>query len=548
MPSKAWEKLTAPNLKPARDKLLLGSVGGLHLAQTAKAFLRALETGLPDAEFLRGLGQDMLLSAWEEDPLDGPSAARLLEQHEKQPWLDKAIADAARAARDHWRQPRDLSYFSHLISIRDYAKITSYLLRQTAKEPENLFWRQKALAHAAAIQEPETAKKALDAPWPRELLFASHSIQAHIHLIENDLEQALSLFEKAARQAPLASLMEKKAEALFRMQDTKAALNLWKDVLGKRPWHTNLTLRLYDHLTGLDKKESLPPGQIAILIYSHNKAQDLEQTLTSLFQSELGHSKVYVLDNGSTDHTPKMLAAFKKRQGERLSIITLPVNIGAPSARNWLLHLPEVSQSDWCAYLDDDAMLPQNWLLKLGAAADAYPKAGVWGCRVCDFFAPHIMQNTDLHLLWEDTGQPGRMSFTTSNLHLQVLDFGQFSYIRPCATVTGCCHLFKTQTLLESGDFSLHLSPSQYDDLEHDLRLGAMRKGAVYQGHVRILHMKKTGKAGLTTQAEYGNSIANKHKVQAMHPPERIKEIMAWEQDAMIRDFMPKAEFVAREL
>ena len=554
MLSEVWEKLSSPDFKAETNNLLFGSVGKTHLAQTARGFLRARKSTPQEKTFCRELGRDMLLAAWEEDFLDGPSAARVLEEHQKHPWLNKTVLDALHAVAANWQQPKDLRYFSRLARRREYAKITSYLVAQTTKEPHNLFWRQKALAHAAAIQDRETASLALKGPWPKELLFARDCIQAHILLQDQDPEQAATLLGQAAKQVPLQGILEKEAEARFRMQDAENALMLRRNVIRARPWHTNLILRVHDTLNGLDRKKTTLPGQTAILLYTHNKAPDLEKTLTSLFQSRLGDSRVYVLDNGSTDHTPEILKARQKREGKRLSIVTLPVNIGAPSARNWLLHLPEVSGSDWCAYLDDDVELPQDWLLKLGAAADTYPRAGVWGCKVCEFFTPQVMQNADLHILWEHGQEPNPNNpetapvFTTSNLHLQVLDFGQFDYLRPCASVTGCCHLFQTRTLLESGDFSLHLSPSQYDDLEHDLRLGLMRKGAVYQGHLRVKHMKKTGKTGLTERQDYGNAMANKHKVRAMHPPDEIEKIMSWERETLAGDLAAKVKLVAKEL
>ena len=48
----------------------------------------------------------------------------------------------------------------------------------------------------------------------------------------------------------------------------------------------------------------------------------------------------------------------------------------APAARNWLMHLPEVREACWAAYIDDDIHLPPDWLPRLGAAAARYPEAG----------------------------------------------------------------------------------------------------------------------------------------------------------------------------
>jgi len=49
------------------------------------------------------------------------------------------------------------------------------------------------------------------------------------------------------------------------------------------------------------------------------------------------------------------------KEGKEKIIIELPVNIGAPAARNWLIARDETWQSDYIAFLDDDITMPENW-------------------------------------------------------------------------------------------------------------------------------------------------------------------------------------------
>ena len=46
------------------------------------------------------------------------------------------------------------------------------------------------------------------------------------------------------------------------------------------------------------------PGRAEVLLYTFNKARDIDQTLESVFASDLGGARVTVLDNGSTDKDP----------------------------------------------------------------------------------------------------------------------------------------------------------------------------------------------------------------------------------------------------
>ena len=65
-----------------------------------------------------------------------------------------------------------------------------------------------------------------------------------------------------------------------------------------------------------------------------------------------------------------------------VKVINLPTNIGAPAARNWLMCQPENEHSEFTAYLDDDVLLPENWLQALIDTLDSYPAAGVAGAKI----------------------------------------------------------------------------------------------------------------------------------------------------------------------
>ncbi|WMW65468.1 glycosyltransferase [Nitratidesulfovibrio liaohensis] len=276
---------------------------------------------------------------------------------------------------------------------------------------------------------------------------------------------------------------------------------------------------------GATCRATCPPGAARCCSTPGTRPSASTKPSASVAASDLGDARVVVLDNGCTDATPDVLARWAERAphrlGERLHTVTLPLNIGAPPARNWLLTLPEVRACDWVAFLDDDATVPPDWLRLFGAAMAAHPAANVYGCRVVDYSVPMLLQSVDLHL---DPGgdmaaapenAPGyRRRFSVSDLHLQELDFGQFSYLRPCVSVTGCCHLFRRAVFDAVGPFDLRYAPSQYDDLEHDLRRSLRGDLPVYQGHLAVHHMKRTGRAAWTDPAQFSNAWANMYKLQ----------------------------------
>ena len=185
----------------------------------------------------------------------------------------------------------------------------------------------------------------------------------------------------------------------------------------------------------------------------------------------------------------------------------------------------------------------------------AYPEAGVWGCRVMDHAVPALFQCTDLHLGEPDGDvlpasrmpQGSPRSFGLSNVQHQVMDFGQFAYMRPCVSVTGCCHLFLRGRLHACGDFDLRYSPSQYDDLDHDLRLGLAGRLPVYQGHLAVPHMKRSGRASQSNPREIGNALSNNYKLHMKHDAESMRQLRGHALDASVADIAAKAARFSRK-
>ena len=315
--------------------------------------------------------------------------------------------------------------------------------------------------------------------------------------------------------------LERRAETCWRMEWRDKALELWKQVIEARPWHLNLILRVHAAVLPLEEVGVLPAT--AVLVYSFNKAKYLDATLEALAKSR-GAALIVALDNGSSDATPEVLRGWSERLGDEfLKTVRLPVNVGAPAARNWLAAVRELDEMECAAYLDDDALPPEDWLESLHAARHAHPDAAAWGCRVMDHKAPESIQSADLHLglatssdgVPEVPFDPYRSQaepFRLSELHAQVADRGQFDYVRPCVSVTGCCHLLDIERLRDTG-FDLRYTPSQYDDLDRDLREAMVGRLCCYHGGVAVHHRKRSGRAAAMDTRATGNWMGNRYKL-----------------------------------
>lgn len=536
----SWQKLP----ESALDKLLLGSVGVLHLGQMAEEILSALPQS-PDKELFLELGSDMLLAAFEHDCLNAALAAQLKVVQQTRPFLPPALLPVLNWLCANYREPADQRYLVRLLEKREKDKLCHFLNQQMEREPANMFWLHQSLVVALVEGLPDwlleqTAKSEGLPGAVRCFLTASAAFA------KQDYPEAARLYREAVFELPLPVWQEHLATALLLCGEREEATCLLSQILEQRPWQVNTLLRAYDATQGLDVKLASPEGKGALLFYTWNKADLVNEALGAVFEGKRCGAKVIVLNNGSSDATAEVIAGWKARAGEELMAVDLPINVGAPAARNWLAALPFVQQLDWFAYMDDDALVPKDWLLRMGAAMQAYPRGGVYGCRIVDIDNPMGVQSVDFHLeagggRLGESGEVAR-KFKVSQLQVQSFDFGHFSYLRPCASVTGCCHLFRREFFNKVGAFDLRYSPSQYDDLEHDLRHAMQGELPVYQGHLAVRHIKHTGKAAATNLSQMSNSLGNLMKLQMRYGQEDFDRIRRYDKEQGLADLLRKAE------
>ncbi|WP_243544257.1 glycosyltransferase family 2 protein [Pseudodesulfovibrio tunisiensis] len=529
----SWQALP----ESLRRLLRLGFAGRIHLCEIAAYCLDSEDVSLAP------IGLDAALTAFGENPLGGGLARELLATPALVPLLPRESGAVLSSLVRHWAAPSNIEYFQRLLARRDFPKIKRFIETNAARDAENAYWREQALTFGLIDADPDWVEAQLDLPGTAVPEPCLNAARAQVARFRGHHVDAARMYQETGPLFGPAFAAIQAGHCLLASGDADTASLLFLDALRRTPWNTSLILRVHDLVSGADRETHALPGSCAVLLYTWNKAEELAATLDSLLGSELEDCALVVLDNGSTDRTPEVLAEWLPRFADRLGADnvhceTLPVNIGAPAARNWLMNMDMVRQRDFVCYLDDDVELPADWLPRLGAAVHCHPDAGVYGCRVVDHANPALIQHADQHLLVPedasfDLSRTEPNPFRLSNLHVQTLDFGAFDVLRSCASVTGCCHLFRTEILLESGPFALHLSPSQYDDMEHDLRLAESGRFAVYQGHLAVRHRKRSGVASRISPSEEGNALGNKYKMQTMHSRVDLLAAAAREQELL---------------
>lgn len=114
---------------------------------------------------------------------------------------------------------------------------------------------------------------------------------------------------------------------------------------------------------------------LTVLLATRNRAQIIQETLKAFCRLHPPSSgwKLIVVDNGSTDQTPAVLASFASRLP--LCTVSEPT-VGKNTALNVGLDLVE---GDLTIFTDDDIFPRPDWLIELRNAADTQPNYSIFG-------------------------------------------------------------------------------------------------------------------------------------------------------------------------
>ncbi|WP_421900699.1 glycosyltransferase [Maridesulfovibrio sp.] len=533
------------------EKLLAGGVGRTHLTAIGYKCIELSKNDPANRDLFIKLAFETLLSAWCHDPLNLQSAQlqqNLMGQEGPNSPMGKMLARIVEESHkeDFSTQEKRLR---SLISRERYEQAAELLNQFLDESPASLALLKisKELYEATGEEQFLNASLRLLENIDFSSMEPLHDfLSANLAFAQGQYEQAAANYEKAYNTGSFPEALPRLAECLLRMGNRAEAIRLYRQDTEARPWRINTLLRTADLINETDLQSCPPPGKVAILIYSYNKAKELNATLEAVFAAEYENTFLAVLDNGSNDGTAEVIdkweAVSKERPDLPMVRFDLHVNIGAPAARNWLLFHPQIAEADFAAFLDDDALPPQDWLLKLGAAIKNYPEAGVWGCKVVDGPNPRKLQSIDLHIKNEN-GTDGPQLRTT-DIQLQTMDYGQFDYMRPCGSVTGCCHIMRLADLDKTDGFDIRFSPSQFDDLDRDLRLCLQKTVPVYQGHLRVRHLKRTGAAGATNKKAAAIQIGNQSRLDMKYSSLEARDISNADYEATLADVLEKEKIV----
>lgn len=354
----------------------------------------------------------------------------------------------------------------------------------------DLIWRAYMLDFYENIPIGIDWSKIVDIP--PEFLGIFEELLMQLYFLQEDIERASIYYERTRKNENHGCRwLNTAAEVAYLLGDINTALSYYIRSIRIDRNQQPILYRI-EQITNplkIDYK-TVESSSVAILLYSYNKSEFLRKTLLSIANSRIGRSRIAVLLNGCTDNSKDVVDNVNKEYfNGSLEIISLPVNIGAPAARNWLLSTSIARDAEYIAYLDDDIEVPPDWLVTFLIAIKSYPKAGVIGPKVVYPGKPKRLQYLyrNISIAKEDII---RLSLDTPNFNY---DCRVYDFIRPTTTVMGCCHLFTRKALEKVGEFDIRFSPSQMDDITHDLDLRIKGFDVIYCGLVECVHWQLGG-------------------------------------------------------
>lgn len=132
-------------------------------------------------------------------------------------------------------------------------------------------------------------------------------------------------------------------------------------------------------------------GRVSVIMPVHNGERFVCRAIRSVLQQTYEDVELFVIDDGSTDHT---IEAVQTIDDSRVTLLCMTPNAGAYVARN---HALQYASGEFVAFLDaDDAWLPPK-LARQVALLDARPDIEMVHTRVVDRFTAGEPMARSLH-------------------------------------------------------------------------------------------------------------------------------------------------------
>jgi len=227
----------------------------------------------------------------------------------------------------------------------------------------------------------------------------------------------------------------------------------------------------------------MPGEKISIIIPVFNKAAYSRRCFGALLQSSHRPMEIVVVDNGSSDDTPSLLAEVS-RKAEAAGIdfrqIRNAANLGASTARNQGL---EAVTGSYIVVMDNDVAIRQrSWAQKMLAALHERPDVAIVGPKLLFAFPPHLVQ-----FAGGAVTPTGRVDFVGRGKPADTPELNRTREVQCCISA---CWMMPRRIVDELGNFDEEFNPVQFEDIDFSYRVRHAGYKILYLPAVEMYHFE----------------------------------------------------------
>ncbi len=202
-------------------------------------------------------------------------------------------------------------------------------------------------------------------------------------------------------------------------------------------------------------KMSNPAVTVVVLTYNHY--EDTQECLKSVFSVDYDNFSVVLVDNGSTDGTPDLVA----KEFPQVHIIPLDQNLGVPAGYNVGFQYALNKGADYVLMLNNDTILAEDLISQLVTAGEADAQSGI--------LMPLVLYHGTNDTVWSSGGKYRKFppSFVLTEKHQTSYDETRLIEYAPSCGLLIHRRAFEAAGLFDPGYFYW------YDDWDFSERVRA---------------------------------------------------------------------------
>jgi len=231
--------------------------------------------------------------------------------------------------------------------------------------------------------------------------------------------------------------------------------------------------------------------KVYIVVLNWNGKEDTLECLKSLRITSYDNYRVILVDNGSEDDS---VVAVKENFPE-VEVVETGKNLGFAGGNNVGIEYAMGKGADYVYLINNDTTVDPDYLKELVAVAEADPKVGAVGSKICYHSEPDR--------IWFAGGKINWLKNKGEHIGLDEIDKGQYDETGEVGYLTGCSLLLKREVVEKIGvledDYFLY-----YEDADYSQRVKNAGYKVMYAPKSKIYHkVSRSTKPGSASYVYY---------------------------------------------